>query len=831
MNLEEILDNENFIADLEEIFCDLSLESVEPEDLDDDLKLTSDKGEFNRGVIKLDAHKVTVIKSGAESQTLYFDRYLPGYSSVEDMELKQEVIAQRRAAAVERREAEAQKRVEQFDAVQAAYESGCKVEHGYLARKGINPADVHIDYRVAKTNLYGQTTDWLLYRINDNAYQAIMPYKPENGRDKRFVIRHTGALEEAYAVIGEGEPKFIVEGFADAISANMATGSAVAIASSASSVAKFAKVNPDLILLADNDDAGRKSAKESGLRAVYCKPHKDVDEFRQREGIEALAAHIEQALSPIVYDSQVHITVVSGNPGSGKSYQECERVLLDDGLTVYAVHNIAAMSQQDGSRVKELEAIAEKEELDMPDVRRISSENEGTVRSQFHEVVKEYDGGHCVVFITHKALEMIDFSEVKGRLVIDEAPIPYEASTVSMTGEDVGNVQRYLSYTESVSNGRSLMKIEGLNQLGQDFIAERVNRTSYVTKALWADLNTIEKSGSTVCFWLLPDDKGFSGLALSVEYKVTKCRVLDANIFRPFEDVRLLSDDAENSLFVKVLANTQGVTYDLERLPTRYDVVGKVQKIIGITRGKLSKYKLDIRPNLSNLIARELSAEVDMDKALWLLNNANREAGDAVAYLEDKGHEVAHFNPMTHGRNDLTEFETVIMCYSLKPSPEELAILGALGLNATDITRWREHNVHMQNMFRCSLREGKEATWVLPDGDSVDYAIERMKALTGEDLTEKVMYLDNPELITELASKPAGRGKLDGESLSGAERTKASKWRGTMPYLNEVAKDIGGIKSLLDAGRKQAQSFYDVYMYSPTWTPEEYANIQPYSPV
>ncbi|ACJ29935.1 Conserved hypothetical protein [Shewanella piezotolerans WP3] len=831
MNLEEILDNDKFVTDLDNAFCDLSLEAVEPEDLDDGLKLTSDKGEFNRGVIKLDEHRVTIIKSGAESRMLYFDEYHPSYSSVEELDIRRVEIAQRRAGAVERREVDALKKVELFESVQTAYESGSKIEHRYLARKGICPADVRIDYRVATFKLYGLTTEWLLYRINDNAYQAIMPFKPVNGSDKRYVTRHADALEEAYAVIGEGEPKFIVEGFADAISANMATGSAVAIASSSGNVVKFAKDHPSLILLADNDDAGRKSAKESGLRAIYCKPHKDVDDYRRHEGLDALAVHIEQELSPIICDSQVHITVVSGNPGSGKSYQECESVLLDNGLTVYAVHNIAAMSQQEGSRVKELEAIAEDKGLDMPDVRRVYSDNEGTVRNQFNEIMKEYDGGHCVIFITHKALEMIDFTDAKGRLIIDEAPIPYEASTVSMTGADISNVRRYLNYVESVSHGRSIIKIEGLNQTGQNFVAERGNRTSYATKALWTDLNVIDKSGSTVCFWLLPDDNSFSDLALCVEYKVTKCRVLDANVFRPFEEVRLLSDDAENSLFVKVLANTQGVTYDLEQLSTRYDVVGKVKKIIGITRGKLSKYKLDIRPNLSNLIARELANEVNMDNALWLLNNANREAGDAVAYLEEKGYEVAHYNPMTHGRNDLTEFETVIMCYSLKPGPEELAILTALGLGMADITRWREHNVHMQNMFRCSLRVGREATWVLPDSDSVDYALERMKDLTGEDLSEKVVYLDNPELIIELASKPAGREKLDGESLSGAERTKASKWRETMPYLNEVAKDIGGIKPLLEVGRKQAQSFYDVYTYSPEFKSEEYLNIQPFSAV
>lgn len=866
-----LLTNEQLLIDLQTTVDDAEIEESAEEILD--VVMTLNEGEHDQ---LHDIHGSPVVRvyrtaagfrvhstawdipgNGVKASFRLSD-YESGFESTEGYDF--EAAEERRQAIRTRRQAEQASKqtraLERFLRIERAYSAGVKQDHPYLLAKGISSADVNLDYRVVAAPLFDprRLMELLIYRLNEDAYQVITPEKQDHSgkrQDKFNIIRESGAMKGAYAVVGDGEPEFIVEGLADAISANMALGRSVAVGLNAGNIKHIAAELPELILIGDNDDAGRLSAEQSGLEAIFCSDHKDIDEMRQAEGLESTKRFLERAVAvierdrePLLGDSNQTITLVSAAPGTGKSYQECLRVIQRTGLTIYAVHNKQAMGQDD-SRVTMIRDICQADgELTLPTIRRVnSSETEDGIGPLFDRVIDEYraddsEGKNWVVFITHKGLSMLKF-ELEGlnaNLVIDEVPEAYQIHQQVMSVENLNECLRFFHSDVRVFSKHYIVTLRGLSLDGARFRRDESNKRNMETSSYWKLIDNVLKSMNNTKFLSIEkgtdrqiiarDGDDSKSLQVSEKPKVRICEIFDAGILGSFSSVRMLSDDCENSLLALLLNRTQGVTLEVERMPSRYEqgIANRIERIIGITDQTFSKHKLDTRPDLSNHIARAISDKCDLFNAIWLLNNSSRENGDGIAYLKEQGYEIDDLNPMTHGRNDLMRFDTVIMLYSLKPSPVESALMECLGITVEEMTRWREHNVHMQNAFRCFLREPgstSTGTLVFPDKASIDYFLSRVEAEWGEEereaLAAKVVYLDDPHVVSEFVNKPAGRPQSGAERLSPSQRAKLSKWRnsGGLTRLNEFAETFdNGLKGLVSLSLTAVKGLYEPWLAS-----------------
>lgn len=139
------------------------------------------------------------------------------------------------------------------------------VEHPYLNRKGLKSA-------------YGA-------RIQGN--KLVIPLFDENGgiwslqtiSEDGSKSYHTGGrVKGCYYQIGPGTPTFMAEGFATAASVYEATGRSCVVAFSAGNLINLAKVFPNTVIVADNDESltGETKAKASGLKYILI-PEKGMD--------------------------------------------------------------------------------------------------------------------------------------------------------------------------------------------------------------------------------------------------------------------------------------------------------------------------------------------------------------------------------------------------------------------------------------------------------------------------------------------------------------------------------------------------------------------------
>lgn len=876
--MTQLLQNEELLNDLQQTVDDAWILEQADEILD--IVFTLEPEEFeqlhdtdDRPVVRVyrttdgfNLNSVAYDLDGDDLKTYFrFSDYV-GFSEVND-EYDYKAAQERRERIRTERQAKQQRKEEQslerFLRIEEGYQTGTpRAAHPYLARKGIEPESVQIEYRVAHAPLFQADTplELLIYKLSDNAYQVITPDKLMlNGKpqDKFNIIRESGALKGAFATVGNGEPEFIVEGFADAISANMCLDRPVAIGLNAGNIKNIAANRPELILIGDNDDAGRKSAEQSGLDALFPVSHKDIDEMRQDVGIDATRGflegeieRIEQDRAPLLCDSQRSMTLVSAPPGSGKSHHETLRILHNTGLTIYAVHNKQAMSQHNDSRVTMLRELARHESVPLPEIRTVKSEDAAeTIKLQFEKAVEEYrsyddEDKNWVIFITHKALSMLNF-ELDGldaRLVIDEVPNAFQIHAEKMQAHNLDILLSYFNAESKEVGDFYIVNLNDLNEIGLRFYYNKSNKYDLAVNSYWSFIDQTLCNANHTNFLIVEKGTGsyadvvqhldvdietlaegqsaqfFGTLRINPMVTITKCELFNAEVFDNFTEVRMLSDDCENSIFALLLQRTQGVEMNIERLPTRHEqgIAHRINRIIGITDQIFSKHKMDTRPELSNAIAAELALHCDLFASLWLLNNESRENSDAINMLKELGYDVEDLNPMTHGRNDLTHYDTLIMMYSLKPSPVYSALMSQLRISREELTRWYEHNVHMQNVFRCNLRIADGTglnTLVFPDKSSIEYFLGRVEGLWGIDerqlIEEKVSYLEHETLRACFESKPSGRHQSGNEALTPAERTKLSKWRKDFPDLNKFADTReNGLKELASMKIRQVEALY-----------------------
>ncbi|WP_019029232.1 DUF5906 domain-containing protein [Colwellia piezophila] len=189
-------------------------------------------------------------------------------------------------------------RFNRFVQVMTNWHNGTKESHPYLDRKGIAPTDVDFDYRVFNGEL--------IWQAGANKFQII-----KADGSKKFSVLTEGTTTSA--IVGQGVVKWVTEGFADAVTVNMATSEAVAIAGSDGALVACALKHKDSVIAGDKDPSKKiaKRAKAAGVRLIAPSAStdgsgKDWDEVRQGKGLEHVTSRLVAVVnSPANYVNQL----------------------------------------------------------------------------------------------------------------------------------------------------------------------------------------------------------------------------------------------------------------------------------------------------------------------------------------------------------------------------------------------------------------------------------------------------------------------------------------------------------------------------------------------
>lgn len=192
-------------------------------------------------------------------------------------------------AAIHRKQAEAEeKAAREKAAVTAAqlWEAGlvCS-EHSYLAAKGVKAHGLKTS-AIAAENIKQGVLLIPLYKGN-----KLVSVQAISAEGKKQFLAGGETVGAAFVIEGE-QPAIVCEGYATGASVHEITGRKVYVAFNAGNLLAVAKANPDIQLVAaDNDsektNTGEQAAKSTGLAYAMPPEAGDWNDYHQRHGIEA----------------------------------------------------------------------------------------------------------------------------------------------------------------------------------------------------------------------------------------------------------------------------------------------------------------------------------------------------------------------------------------------------------------------------------------------------------------------------------------------------------------------------------------------------------------
>jgi hypothetical protein len=513
------------------------------------------------------------------------------------------------------------------------------------------------------------------------------------------------------------------------------------------------------------------------------------------------------------------INIIGGLPSSGKSHKECMNILMmeTDTITVYAVHDRKTLGSGSDSRPSMIEDLAHENNLDIPETYRVTSKDEDgnqqeSVQVQLNDAVdniKQYGYSNSVIFVTHKACELLKFDELLKcddynlRAVIDEVPSMYKDVAQHVSKADKAKLLSYFEYEEK----DDYIEVSGLTSAGGDLLEEKTDLSNSKYKYILR-----ESTKQNVKFVMSFEKKGHG-------FTMLTSQLMDASQFLKFDEFTIMGDDAQNSILVLLLMKDNNINLNIKTLPVRHKGIShRFDNIYYCTDQTYGSFKAGMNPDILNNIATEIfnktivNSEASNEDFLFLLNKGEQKTNTFIGKFNSLLGETNHHATVgnitdfeghsknitvgtssTHGKNNLTHKKVVGCLYSLKGSPIQNAYLLNRGLTQYEIYRWTEYNAHAQNLFRGWLRKPEpqtasdrksyieKGTVIFPDLASFEYIVERVKENFGTDEADKVRVIgecfNNPIIEQALTPKKAGRKSKSGSVMNAQQRSKLSKWR------------------------------------------------------
>ena len=201
-------------------------------------------------------------------------------------------------------------------------------------------APYHVRKRIeldgSGATLDGDTISIELFDLRTGAWRGKQFIRPDGS--KKFTPNLKKECTGAF--IGDKTKRiYVLEGWADAVVVHRATGDQAFFALDANtlppSAKELARRGYEVVIAADNDQAGRSAAEASGLRYALPGNYKDFWELYDAEGLDAVALQLNKLTDPNALTLFEHVTDIDPSP---------PKWLINDLLVEYSMAALVAPS-------------------------------------------------------------------------------------------------------------------------------------------------------------------------------------------------------------------------------------------------------------------------------------------------------------------------------------------------------------------------------------------------------------------------------------------------------------------------------------------------------
>ena len=387
-------------------------------------------------------------------------------------------------------------------------------------------------------------------------------------------------------------------------------------------------------------------------------------------------------------ESDLTILVKDAECGQGKTHDELYRIARERGRYVYVCDKIENMDK----RKHEFFQAAGRDGYRFF-LKEAHSGNELRVPLQLTNIRKDIDKlsatSPVLIFVTQASAVQMDWSAWQDcEIILDEVPDCFHLFPIK-AGQHADMLRQHLTITGKDGNcysvavttkGRELARstdTDDYNKVhhGLCVLLSKPNTHVWVRQAAW---DQIEEGGKLEFF------------ALTSPLNLT-----------PFKEVRLLGDEAMNSITVRAWREKWGVNF----LPI--DFIRRARAVPTADRVTI-KYASDHR---DSSITR--FQQGDMPLTAWTDWIKKDAAGEPVLWtandklmFQSRLPQRDYIPPKAHGRNDLQHYTRVAWLAAMKASKFEISALRQIcGMTAQELIDWREFNAMYQFVMRGILRD------------------------------------------------------------------------------------------------------------------------------
>ena len=444
--------------------------------------------------------------------------------------------------------------------------------------------------------------------------------------------------------------------------------------------------------------------------------------------------------------------------GSGKTDGLLKHIVANPGLYIVALNKIELFNEQ-MSRLKNL---AGSISIQVNAIHSNDGIRKMAVAARINEQIQATNDAnikHCVLFITHEALWLVDWKRQdlqanKWSLFIDEAPAIWgfvkKNFEVSQT-----SILEYIT-TKAAGTGESEHKDYTRIQITDKGETLRRSKTDAMKPVVIDILNGITGArygyANRSFFGIAQDGKKSTDLSLF--------SIADPEAFSEFKETTILAANFKETFAYQIwlLTGEKFLKHPKFVEPQKRDVPLKDR--IRIHYFSEKDASLNWFHNQANPLAIA-SKWIDENITVKFYYSVNeyRKGGNKLDLITSGL--AKRIQPIALGSDKLKDMTAAVWLVALKAQPPEYyTILELLGIDRDQYDRAREHEYLYQFALRSNLRDFQSSTVV-----DVYVVSERqakiLKSITGADQIHKVpIDLPAPVVVKDANAQPAGRPKI-----------------------------------------------------------------------
>lgn len=458
------------------------------------------------------------------------------------------------------------------------------------------------------------------------------------------------------------------------------------------------------------------------------------------------------------------IQYINAACGEGKTHWMLQNISTQGGKWVYATDKILSIHERK-REFERFQASLGSAPFVVYDIHSENSEKRvGRELRKCVEAIQASDAQNVLVFVTHKALFLMDWWDWEGfNCVVDEAAEIREIHEGDFHGDGQQILDKYIDPVEE--DGECY--VMGLTDWGENKAAhpsydDAERSVEWIIKAISQPYSRV---------WVRKDNW------MDGERKrVTFFALLTPHLLLPFTKVWIMGDELDRSPLFKIWEAQYQVNWTEFQLPTRRarkKPIGERLSVLYFTDNLEPSFTQFARANGPlQKIADYVSTLWSNDQFLWTANAKYKhkveeyfskcaaEDGSSIAFPDE-------ITPKAHGRNDLQHHTKCVWLAAMKPSFIEAAIDKALsGMTTQDITRWREYNPMYQFIMRTAVRDFESVE------DVVAVVVSKTQA---EYMQERTGCRIKKLTIKSLIDQPNSKGGRPQKYRSEEERAAANR--------------------------------------------------------